>query len=69
MKLVANDYEAHDIMRIIREWTELTQPEFAKTLKRDTRSLQRYESGERKYSVKMLLDIIKKNGITMTLEK
>ena len=69
MKIVANDYDAKDIMRIMREWTELKQPEFSKMINRGIRSLQAYESRETWYSVDMLLDIAKKNGIIITLEK
>ena len=53
MKLIANDYESEDIIRIIREWTGLKQSEFAKTINRSTRSVQDYEAGITKYSVKM----------------
>lgn len=69
MKLVANDYEARDIIRIIREWTGLTQEEFAKTINRSTRSVQDYEAGKTKYSMNMLLDIAKKHNLKITIEK
>ena len=34
MKFIANDYTPKEIIRIIREWTELTQKEFGKTINR-----------------------------------
>ena len=69
MKMIANNYEANEIMRIIREWTGLKQDEFAKKLGKSTRSLQDYEAGKTKYSVEMLLDIAKEYDIKITIEK
>jgi len=34
MGIVANKYEPKDIFRFIREWSELTQGEFGKTINR-----------------------------------
>lgn len=69
MKFIANNYEANDIIRIIREWTGLKQSDFAKTINRSTRSVQDYEAGITKYSVQMLLDIAKKHKLKITIEK
>ncbi len=69
MKLVANNYEPNDIFRIIREWTNLTQKDFAKSINRSTRSVQDYEAGITKYSMNMLLDIAKKYNLRITIEK
>lgn len=67
MKLIANDYEPNDIFRIIREWTELTQKDFAKTINRSTRTVQDYEAGITKYSFNMLMDIAKKHNLKITI--
>lgn len=32
MKLMANDYPSKEIIKIIREWTELTQNDFGKSI-------------------------------------
>lgn len=69
MKFIANNYEANDIIRIIREWTGLKQSDFAKTINRSTRSVQDYEAGITRYSVQMLLDIAKKHKLKITIEK
>ena len=69
MKLVANDYEAKDIIKIIREWTNLKQEGFAETINRSKRTVQDYEAGITKYSTNMLLDIAKTHGLKITIEK
>lgn len=69
MKFVANNYEAKDVIRIIREWTGLKQEDFAKTINRSRRSVQDYEAGVTKYSMNMLLDIADEHGLTITIEK
>ena len=69
MKIIANDYEPKDIIRIIREWTELTQSDFAKSINRTRDGIQKIESGKRGYNISTLLDIAKKHNITITIEK
>lgn len=69
MKMIANNYEANEIMRIIREWSGLKQDDFAKEIGKSTRTLQDYEAGKTRYSVEMLLDIAKKYNIKITIEK
>ncbi len=66
MKIVANDYTAPEIFRILREWTELSQKEFGKTIHRSERGIQAFELGERNYS---LLQIANTHGITIIIEK
>ena len=69
MKLIANDYEPEDIIRIIREWTELTQEDFAKSINKSRKSIQLYEDGTVRYSIETLLDIAKKHNLKITIEK
>lgn len=69
MKIVANDYEPKDIIKIIREWTELTQKEFGKSINRSLRGIQDYEAGRRCYNINTLLDIAEKHNIKITIEK
>lgn len=69
MKLIANDYAPEDIFRIIREWTELTQVDFAKSINKSRRSVQGYEAGDYRYSMETLLDIAKKHNLKITIEK
>lgn len=69
MKIIANDYEPKDIIRIIREWTELTQKDFAKSINRTRDGIQKIESGKRGYNITTLLEIAKKHNIIITIEK
>lgn len=69
MKFRLNDYETKDVMRILREWTELDRKEFGKSINRSAKSIKSYENGERNYTVQLLKDIIKKYNITVVFEK
>lgn len=69
MKITANDYEPREIMKIIREWTELTQEQFGKSINRSKMSVQAFELGKRNYTMPALLDIAEKHGLTITIEK
>ncbi len=69
MKIIANDYEPKDIIKIIREWTELTQKDFGKSINRSQRGIQDYEAGRRCYNINTLLDIAEKHNLKITIEK
>lgn len=69
MKLSFNDYDPKDVIRIIREWTGLTQKEFGKTINKAERTIQDYESGRRRYYTTTLKEICKKHNIKITIEK
>ena len=69
MKLKANDYSPKDIIKILREWTELTQKDFAKSINKRERTIQDYEAGRRRYNIETLMKVAKAHGITITFEK
>lgn len=71
MKLVIqkNRYTKGEIIKILREWTGKTQKEFAEDIGKSMNSIQKYESDEVNYSIQTLLDIVKKNGLVITIEK
>lgn len=69
MKIIANEYEPKDIIKIIREWTELSQKDFGKSVNYSEDTIQSYETGRRTYDIHTLLHIAKIHGITITLEK
>lgn len=69
MKIIANDYTPPEIIKIIREWTELSQKDFGKTLHRSERGIQAFELGKRSYNMQTLLQIANTHGLTITIEK
>lgn len=69
MIIKANNYDPKDVMKIIREWTELTQEEFGNNINLSKMTIQGYERGQRRYTFETLLRIAKKHGLTITIEK
>lgn len=69
MKLVANDYTSPEVIKIIREWTELSQEEFAKTINRSRVGIQAYELGTRNYTFDTLIQIANTHNLKITIEK
>lgn len=69
MKIIANDYTPSEIIRIIREWSELSQKEFAKRIHRSERGIQSLELGERQYTLETLIQIANEFDIKITIEK
>ena len=49
MKLNIKDYQNNDIIRILREYSNLKQKDLAEKLGKHVRTIQRYESGEIKF--------------------
>lgn len=69
MKLRANDYRPKEIVKILREWTGLTQKQFGETIYRTERSVRSLESGERRLSLETLLLIANKHNIKIIITK
>ncbi len=69
MQLKANNYEPKEIIKIIREWTELTQADFAKTINRSKKTVEAYEYGKANYSFDMFLKICKLHDIEIIIRK
>lgn len=69
MKLNANDYSKGEIIKIIREWTNLTQKEFAKAVNKSKRTIEQYEAGTVNYNIGFLKDVAKKFDIDIVISK
>ena len=69
MKIRANDYTKGEIIKILREWTGLTQEQFGKSVGKSKPSIQAYELDKVNYGIETLLKIAKKYGISITIEK
>lgn len=69
MKVLANNYKPNEIIKIIREWSEKTQEEFAKEIGKSKDSVQSYELGRTKMNLNTFLEIAKKQGLIITIEK
>ena len=69
MKIIANEYQAKDIIRIIREWTEKNQKEFGKTFQKSRDSINNYENGRNRIYLNDFLKMCNNNKIKITLEK
>lgn len=69
MKLKANDYNNSDLIKIIREWTELSQQDFAQSLGLTRSTIAKYERNERNYTFDTFIKICRKHNIDVILEK
>lgn len=69
MKIIANDYNERDIMKFLREGTELKQADFGKSIGLSAITIQGYERGIRNYTFKTFMKIAKKHGYVVTIEK
>ncbi|MCL2077293.1 MAG: helix-turn-helix domain-containing protein [Oscillospiraceae bacterium] len=69
MKFKANDYSRGEIIKFMREWTELTQEEFADRIGKSKPSVQDYELGKTNYGIDVLMKIAKEFDVTITIEK
>ena len=69
MEINLSNYEPKDVIRIIREWTELTQKEFGKSIGNPERTIQDYESGKCRYYIDTLYEIAKVHNVKIIISK
>lgn len=69
MKINANNYEAKDIVKFIREWTELNQRDFGKTINRSRDSINNIENGRNRMYLNDFLEMCKTHNVNVIIEK
>ena len=69
MQMKANDYKPKEIIKIIREWTELTQYDFANSIRRSRKTIEGYEYGTINVSLATLLKICNAHDIEIIIKK
>ncbi len=69
MKFKANEYSKGDIIKFIRQWTNLTQKDFAKKVGKSKRTIEDYESGTTNYNIQFLKDIANKFELDIIISK
>ncbi len=69
MKIIANDYEPNEVLKQIREWTGLSQKEFAKSLNRTRDSINNLENKRNKIYFNTLMEIAKIYNLKIIIEK
>ena len=69
MIIKANEYKANEIIKIIREWTDLTQKQFGETVHRSKYTIQSMELGRNNVYLHTLLEIADIHGIDIIIKK
>ncbi len=69
MEINLTNYEPKDVIRIIREWTELTQKEFGKSIGKAERTIQDYEAGRSRYYIDTLYKIAEVHNVKIIISK
>lgn len=69
MQLKMNDYEIKEVMKIIREWSEQSQKDFAKAVEKSYGAIIKYENGQRQASLETFVEICNKNNVQIILKK
>lgn len=69
MKIIANNYNPNEVIKIIREWSEKTQQEFADSLNKNKNTIQSWELGRNKMTFNTLMEIAKKENLIITIER
>ena len=69
MKIKANDYTPDEILRFVRQATDLNQKEFAQTINKTKHWCQSNELGRSNYYFKDLLELAKKNDFEIYIIK
>lgn len=68
MRLKLNDYSDGEILKMIREWRNLSQEELAKKIKKNRRTIYDYEAGNYTYNMQTLRKIAKELNLNIIIE-
>ncbi len=68
MKISVKDYKNNDIIRMLREYSNLTQKDLAQKLDKSVRTVQRYEAGDIKIDLKIIREICELCDLMITIE-
>lgn len=68
MKIIANNFKSNELIKIIREYSGLTQEAFGKKIKRSRNAIQFYEYGQRNYDTELLLEIAKQFDLEIIIQ-
>lgn len=69
MEIKANDFKPREVVKILREWTEMTQNEFADSIHLSRKTIEGYEYGQRNVSFATLLKICKAHDMEIIIRK
>ena len=69
LKVNIKDYSKGEIIKFIRQWTGLTQEEFAKAMGKSKRTIEQYEAGTINYKIDFFYKLIKVFNIDIIFEK
>ena len=69
MRINASKYEPKDVIKIVREWTNLTQKDFGKLINKSNEWVKANESDKTNLYFKDLLQIAKLNNIDIIITK
>lgn len=69
MEIKANDFKPNEIIKILREWTELTQNDFADSLHLSRKTIECYEYGTRRITLATILKICKDHDMEIIIKK
>lgn len=68
-RLVVNEYSANEVVKIIREWTELNQKDFGKSIYRSRDSINNIENRRNRMFLDDFIKMCNRHNITITVEK
>ena len=69
LKVNIKDYSKGEIIKFIRQWTGLTQEEFAKATGKSKRTIEQYEAGIVNYKIDFLYKLNSLFNIDIIFEK
>ncbi len=68
MKIICHEYKSNEIFRFIRQSSEMTQKEFAKTYNKASNTIRFYEAGLRNYDTSFLLEVCNSLDININIK-
>jgi len=69
MEIKVRNYKTGKIIKIIREWSDMSQKEFAESVGKSVSTIQSYETSRRKYTLDTLNKIAKIHNLEIIIRK
>lgn len=68
-RAIANEYETEEILKMVREWTDMNQNDFGRAFGRSRDSVNNFEHGRNKMTLDEFFYMCKKHHIIVILER
>lgn len=69
MQIICNEYRSNEILKMLREYADMTQTDFGMLINKSYKAIRLYEYGQRNYDCRYLLTILEKLNLKLIVKQ